>query len=384
MGRSSHGGELRAGRTVLLVAGGLHHGTEILYALGRARQRAWLLPLSSESMALTRSRWCAGTARGLGAAPGPDLRRAILQAIRETAATHVVASTVSSAIVVSDMLGELGPTRAFPTPTGDVLRRLDDKAAFSTLARALQLPIVPSVCAGDEARARAHGLDYPVVLKPVDCSGGIGIRHCTSHQMLESELAKWPAYPQLIERYVPGTDVHLTFLSSEGEIVAWEAHEPHPSEKVGYRACRFYQDEQALAVGRELARALRYTGMANLDFRRDDSGQLWLLECNPRLYRRIGLAAMAGVNFLQIGLDLADGLWQGAPAVSVRERVVCSPTALPLLVRRGRPGVQEIGSSAVGDALGFFLSDPLLAADQLRRSVSRTLGWRRADRRAPA
>lgn len=380
MGRSSHGGELRAGRTILLIAGGLHHGTEILYALGRTRQRAWLLPLSSESIALTRSRWCAGIAPGVDAPPGPDLRGAIRRAVRGTGATHIVASTVASAVVVSEMLGELGSTKAFPAPTGDLIRRLDDKAAFSTLARTLHLPMVQNVSVDDEAGARAHGLDYPIVLKPVDCSAGMGIRYCTSHDMLEFELGKWPTYPQLIERFVPGRDVHLTFLSSEGEIVAWEAHEPHPSEEVGYGACHFYRDEQALAVGRQLAGALRYTGMANLDFRRDESGELWLLECNPRLYRRIGLAAMAGVNFLQIGLDLADGLCPDAPPISVRDQVVCNPTALPLLVRRG---MHDVGPSAVGDALGFLLSDPLLAAGELRRSVTRTLQRRRIGRNTP-
>lgn len=375
--RPSAGG---AGRTILLVVGGANQGAEVLYALGRTHQRAWVLPLSADAARLARSRWCRGIARRPGGDPEDDLRPAIAQAIRSTGATHVIPSTVEAAMTVSDMGDSLGPARPYPSPSAAMLRRLDDKAKFSALARAIGLPVVDSVIAHDEESARAHGLEYPVVLKPVDCSGGIGIRYCAAKEELDTALADWARYPQLVERYVPGSDVHLTFLSSEGEIVAWEAHEPHPCGAIGYAACRFYRDDRAIEVARELARALAYTGMANLDFRRDDTGALVLLECNPRLYRRIGLAAKAGVNFIEIGLDLADGAPLGGTPVSPGDRVVCSPTVLPALLRQRH--LHGLGRSAIADAVGFVSSDPLLVAAHLARNLTRSL--RRINRRHAA
>lgn len=350
----------RPKRNVLLVVENARSGIETLYALGQIGQRAWVLPLSSACKPLASSRWCVGFAPCTPPTRGEDLKSAIARAVESTHATHIIPDLVTSFLALSEMAGELGSAIAFPTPPPGLLRELDNKASFSLMARAFDLPIVESKIAIDEADAKSHCLSYPVVLKPLDSLAGIGIRYCADEESLETELSKWPAYPQLVERYVPGNDVHLSFLSSDGELVAWEVHEPHSCDAIRYRACRFYRDEQALEVGLELARALKYTGIANLDFRRDSSGKLWLLECNPRLYGRMAMAAKAGVNFIEIGLDLADGVDFGKP-VAVREQVVYSPLALPSLLRQGH--ASELVPSAIAGAIGIALSDPMLTAD---------------------
>jgi hypothetical protein len=223
--------------------------------------------------------------------------------------------------------------------------------------------VAESVSVRDAEAAKHHHLGYPVVLKPVEGAGGIGIRYCRCEADLEALFSKWPSIPQMIERYVPGTDVHLTFLSKEGEIVASEVHEPSASQAVRYRACRFYRDDQVLEIGRTLAGALRYTGIANLDFRRDRSGNVWLLECNPRLYRRVGLAAKAGVNFIDLGLDIADGHGATLKPLMAREQVVCNPLAVAALIRRGLgPGLSP---RAIAGAVGMVLSDPALVISQI-------------------
>lgn len=364
----------RPKRNILLIVENARSGIEALCALGQIGQRAWVLPLSSRCEPLASSRWCVGFAPCTSPKRGEDLKSAIARAVESTHATHIIPDLVPSFVALSDMTGELGAAIAFPTAPPGLLRELDIKASFSLMARAFNLPIAESKIAIDEVDAKSHCLSYPVVLKPVDSVGGIGIRYCADEESLETELSKWRAYPQMVERYIPGSDVHLTFLSSDGELVAWEAHEPHSSDAIRYRACRFYRDEQALEIGLELARALKYTGIANLDFRRDSSGKLWLLECNPRLFGRMALAAKAGVNFIEMGLDLADGLDSGKP-VAVREQVVYSPLALPSLLRRGH--ASELVPSAIAGAIGIALSDPMLTADLALRWLKSTARARR-------
>lgn len=69
-----------------------------------------------------------------------------------------------------------------------------------------------------------------------------------------AKLEEWPSYPQVLQRYVPGSDVHFSFLANRGEIVAWEAHEPLASAAVAPgRGFRFLHDDRLVDIGRRLA-----------------------------------------------------------------------------------------------------------------------------------
>jgi predicted ATP-grasp superfamily ATP-dependent carboligase len=312
---------------------------------------------------LARSRWCSGIVESdlMQADPGAAIR----QAVSDTEATHVVPDTVSAFVATADVAPALAPTLPFPSPSPALLRVLDNKYHFGRLARTCGLPIVDHVLVTDANPVGDHGLGYPVLVKPLETAGGEGIRLCRTAEDLARVLAASPRGPQLVERYVAGGDVHFTFLADHGELVAWEAHEPNPSARLGYRACRFFDDAQALAIGRSLADATEYCGVANLDFRRDGAGRLWLLECNPRLYDRLGVATKAGVNFVGVGLDLADGRRPRRPVFVPHDRVVYSPFALGAAIRALRPSDAGL---ALTSAVEYAVSDP---------SLSFSMAWNR-------
>jgi len=354
-------------------------GIQALYALGCSRQRAWLLTSRATGRSLTHSRWCVGVAKIEPRRLETDLPGAIADAAYESDATHVVADEVRPFLALAELREKLTPAVAFPSPSAVQIHALDNKATFKALGTAIGLPIAESVVINAEKDVAHHGIRYPIVIKPADSSGGSGVRYCTSEADLETEISKWPSYPQLVERYIQGTDVHLTFLADRGELLAWEIHEPHSSESLRYRACRFFHDDQALKVGRDLAGAIGYTGIANLDFRRDKHGRLWLLECNPRLYLRLGLAAKAGVNFLSLGLDLADGTRPRSP-VAAHEGVVYNPLVLPVFLRPSR--WRELIKPATVGAAPIGLSDPALVAYLALRWVRRATRSNRVPRKA--
>jgi predicted ATP-grasp superfamily ATP-dependent carboligase len=283
----------------------------------------------------------------------------------------VVPDTVAAFAATAEVAPALAPALRFPSAPSALLRLLDNKYQFGRLARTCGLPMVDHVLVTDGKPVGNHGLGYPVLVKPLEAAGGEGIRICRTAADLARVLADSPG-PRLVERYVAGGDMSFTFLADHGELLAWEAHEPHPSVRLGYRSCRFFDDSEALAIGRSLAGATGYRGLASLDFRRDGAGRLWLLECNPRLFDRLGVAAKAGVNFVEVGLDLADGRRPLRPVFVRQDRVVYSPFALGAALRAVRP--PDIGR-ALTSAVDYALSDPALSV---------TMAWNRLkSRREP-
>lgn len=66
------------------------------------------------------------------------------------------------------------------------------------------------------------------------------------------------------------------------------------------------------------------------------------------------------MNFVAVGLDLADGI-RPARTIVPREGTVYSPGALPMLFRRGR--VRDVLSWSTARAAVCALSDPALTLD---------------------
>ena len=321
-------------RTVLLVSGDRLLTGAALRSLGCSRQPAWVFTPRPIPGPALRSRWCAGV---MPPTDGADLPAAIASAARAVAATHVVADTVQMCAELTAAAAELAPTLTFPTNSAARMTAYDHKAMFAEVAVDIGLPMVPTRLVCDAAAAAEHGFDYPVVVKPAEGSGSFGFRKLGGNAELERVLRNWPRRPQVIQPYIDGSDVHVSFLADHGDIVAWEIREPYPPAAPTPGAFRWFHDGAVLEIAQQLATSTAYHGIANVDLRRDTrTGRYHVLELNPRVFITIDLLAQHGFNLLELGLDLADGRRPDAPVVAPAGLVYSVGAVKALL--RSRPG----------------------------------------------
>lgn len=290
-------------RTVLIVS--QNHGLSgvALRVLGRHRQPVWIFTPDAATRP-ARSRWRAGVVHPVAS----DLGASIVEAARTVGATHVVPDEVAMFAAVAEVATDLFPAVPFPSCSAAEVLRFDNKAAFAALATSLGLPVVPTYAVQSAAAAAEQPFDYPILIKPVRASAGAGQRRCARPADLTALLPTWPPGQQVIQPFIAGSDVHLGFVADRGELCGWEIREPVPRQDPTPGMFRIFSDEEALDIARRLAAGTTYHGIGNLDFRRDaTTGRLSLLECNPRLYATMDVAARAGADLLALGMDLADG-----------------------------------------------------------------------------
>jgi len=215
--------------------------------------------------------------------------------------------------------------------------------------------------------AAAARVGFPALLKPaVGSQGGEWIMRVDNMADLRARCATLRAAetrpPYLLQQYVPGTDLSLSVLCAEGRIVAHaiQRNVGHRQGDFGsQRIMDFVEDEQVLTVEQELMRALKWNGVANIDFRRAArDGTLYLLEANPRFWQAIIGCAYAGVNFPLLLCQLA----LGRPLTAVRYRHIryAHPGAYwDTVVRRlmGRSVAAQVSFAASGCL--EILRDPL-------------------------
>ena len=247
-------------------------------------------------------------------------------------------------------------------PSDDLTRDLTDKARFQAFAERLQLPIPAAHPLVPVSGPPPSGLPFPLILKPVPrrnagwrtVAGAAKALPAPTPAALE-EL--WPRLANarvsvLAQQEIPGP---------ESEVVSYHVYVGEDDEVAGEftgRKIRTLPLERGMStalvttldaplaeLGREVVRRVGLHGPAKLDFKRSPSGELHLLEINPRFTLWVHAGAVAGVNL---------------PALMHREM-----TGLPRLPQtRARPGVRWVS-----------FRDDRKAARAARLHPARWLAW---------
>ena len=154
-------------------------------------------------------------------------------------------------------------------------------------------------------------LDFPILCKPKRGSGSRGIRLCynkNSILSLETDNSLHRSGDYIYQEYLPGQEYTIDVLcdmesnpisvvirkrlqikagiSSKGEII-----ENNFIEKSCFDICKF----------------LKLKGPICLQMKEDENGVPKFIEINPRFGGSTYFATLAGVNFMEIILDLVDG-----------------------------------------------------------------------------
>lgn len=303
-----------------------------------SKQAVWVLAPegSAAGDALAQSRHCRGVERA-ATGRGPFTRGQIEAVAVRIDATHIVPVTCRDSIAVGPQVG--WGCRIYPFATAEVVEQLHNKWAFAALLRAVGVPTPDTILVADEDEARqaAAELGGDLLVKPVDQEGGTGVFRCHDATDFERALAGWPHWPRIVQRFVPGTDRDVSVLVCDGDVVAAAVQDRYLAHGL-----RFVDDPVALELAAAIVGAAGYSGLAHLDMRRRADGAIEVIECNPRMYATMHLAAYAGVEFVSLGTDAADG-WRPARPVLARPGVVVPPRDVKAMIRN--PGAFSIGTA---------------------------------------
>ena len=168
-----------------------------------------------------------------------------------------------------------------------------------------------------EARSLCRVIDYPVVIK--------GKSSCNAHgqsivldpagldQIYQSlvERQGWSTNLPLIQPFITGSMISSVSLANQGRRVGgviFKALRTVPRvggtssyrETIDHPVCEQFD--------RQLIEALKWTGFISFDYMQDDkTGEVFLIDCNPRIAPGVALGYFAGIDLIRAYLDLAYG-----------------------------------------------------------------------------
>jgi predicted ATP-grasp superfamily ATP-dependent carboligase len=192
---------------------------------------------------------------------------------------------------------------SYPVPDKDTFDTLNNKHAFASLCQKLGVPVPRSrlLSSVDDLilHLRDESLKPPLVIKPLDMWGGHGVKLFKKGDPL-SALEAIDYQPVLAQQYIDGEDLCAFYFCRNG----------HAKNEVIYRpalrSIEYLEDDAVRRECRKIIKATQFDGVIGFDIRKSSSGNLYFLECNPRLWYNMELVMLAGLNFVKFGIVNAD------------------------------------------------------------------------------
>jgi len=196
-----------------------------------------------------------------------------------------------------------------PIPEYELLKMAGDKWSFQCFAEEKGFPVVPTVLVDDRKNivmdsSELASIEYPALLKPTNQMGGEGILRINSpsdfYRVVEQNAMMKNGCRYILQSYISGVDYSLGVACKDGRILAYALQKSlfEPENDFGYqKAMEFVHNERIIEIGTRLVSAMKWDGIAFIDFRIDQSNDtIKLLEMNPRFGRALLGFLLAGVN----------------------------------------------------------------------------------------
>jgi predicted ATP-grasp superfamily ATP-dependent carboligase len=266
-----------------------------------------------------------------------------------------------------------------PAVTEDQRNVLRDRRRFYDRAAALGIAVPPWMPIGRPAdlEEAARRLGYPLVLRGTRGLAGSQVRVAGSSPEAAAaldELKRTSPGQPFAQAFIRGPRHLVGGFFSHGEAIrlfAQETLEQHPpvtGPSIRVRACA---DETLIHSARTLVADLGWSGMACVEFIRDERGGFVLMEMNPRPWAALEVAERAGAGICQA---FAESLASRAVAPRCQYRRGTSEVVFEgflLARRRGRgiwPTLRTLGLRDWRDCAGAVpWRRPWLALHVLRR-----------------
>jgi len=303
--------------TVLVLDGHSRSALETLQSLGRAGVQIDVAAESKDYLAM-HSRYAARTLQQPPQERIADFHTWLRAQDQKRNYALIVPSTEASLLGLRQ-LDEDDPLRCKAViPSNNALDIALDKEKTWKLARDLGVPVPASILFSSSAEI-GPAEQFPVVLKPthskVMLAGELrtlAVVVVKNEAERQEHLRRWlPVTPVQQQQYVSGRGVGVELLFDHGKKVWHFAHErvheyPLSGGASSYRRS-IVPPANMLLDAERLLTALKWHGVAMVEFKMDAKGQYWLMEINPRLWGSLALSIDAGVDFPAGLLQIACG-----------------------------------------------------------------------------
>jgi hypothetical protein len=275
----------------------------VLHTLNANGIKPMLVCSTAAHATLRASRLTSGIILAGNIAAGPERVAAVINGRhRQEPIDIVMASDVQGLCILDEIRDQLLPP-IYPMPDRRTLDVLNDKWEFYQLVTALGLNAPKTLFVADrqamDTDQIAQEIGFPAVVKPIAAWASIGLKIVANAQELIALQtdASYPFKSLVIQRFIQGRDVGLSLFARAGALQALSTFVCGPRD-----ATEFADIPRFATMGARIASHTAYSGVANFDARQDADGRVWLLECNPRFFMRLGAARACGVDFLRPGL----------------------------------------------------------------------------------
>ena len=303
--------------TVLVLDGHSRAALETLQSLGRAGVQVDVAAESKDCLVM-HSRYAAYTLRQPSQEKGGDFH-AWLRAQDQKRNYALIVPATEASLLGLRQLDEDDPLRRKAViPGNHALDIALDKEKTWKLAGELGIPVPASILFSSMAETSAAE-QFPVVLKPthskVMLAGELrtlAVAVVKDEAERQEHLRRWlPVTPVQQQQYVSGCGVGVELLFNQGKKVWHFAHErvheyPLSGGASSYRRS-ITPPAKMLNDAERLLTALKWHGVAMVEFKMDSKGKYWLMEINPRLWGSLALSIDVGVDFPAGLLQIACG-----------------------------------------------------------------------------
>ena len=167
---------------------------------------------------------------------------------------------------------------------------LDSKLAASHLASSLGIPQPRIYSSIDEADT------FPVIFKRDSSFAGSGVYKPSTSEALKRISEHFAGKAYIIEEYIEGTDWSVDAVRFEGYF-RYGCYRSLKNNGQGPSLIRRASGFPLLGqYAKQILDAIDYRGVCGMDFRVDNAGKPYFLECNPRLTGGLATQIEAGFN----------------------------------------------------------------------------------------
>ncbi|HVG04701.1 MAG TPA: hypothetical protein VM937_07130 [Burkholderiaceae bacterium] len=255
------------------------------------------------------------------------------------------------------------------SPPRTAIRRMAKPAVEAH--RGLPVKIPPFICAAEHSDWDLHAFcrkyDWKVWLKgPYYEAVRTGTWDAVETARTAIKRA-WSTDNVFVQAHVTGYEESVCFSAYRGELLASSYMRKREITPEGKTWAGDISDvpEEFLQPLRRIVKELNWTGGAELEMMRDTSGQLWMIECNPRFPAWIHGSTIAGRNLAAALVEKASGVR------ALRTRATCEEFArivleVPVRPEFPLPPLAEPYSGTFGHSLKHP-SGSLVLADRLHK-----------------
>ncbi len=198
----------------------------------------------------------------------------------------------------------------------------EDRELFDRILEKCQIPRPAghTVFTAEEAKAAAHNLGYPVLVRPSYVLGGQGMQICVSDHDIDefigiiNQIAQ--DHPILVDKYIVGKEIEVDAVCDGTDILIPGIMEHiertgiHSGDSISvYPAPSITPKVEATLVDytEKLARALHVKGMINIQFIVADE-KVYIIEVNPRSSRTVPyISKVTGIPIVPLATQVICG-----------------------------------------------------------------------------